>query len=196
MKNVVIYAAEDMLREMVNSKEIENPDRRTFNVVINGWSQSAKICNGDNPGLRADSLVDLMLSIGITPDTINMNSVITAHVYSNIDKSEVLGAMAALRRMHELHIPTTSVTYTILLKASHLYRDDTIEEIFNDCIDRGMLDDTIRNELIQIRRPPHMYAMISQERRLPEEWSRNATRGPATKGRNQLRREYEMHSRK
>lgn len=190
------YRAEDMLREMVNSKEIENPDRRTFNVVINGWSQSANICNGDNPGSRADSLVDLMLSIGIKPDTINMNSVITAHVYSNIDKSEVLGAMAALRRMHELHIPTTSVTYTILLKASHLYRDDTIEEIFNDCIDRGMLDDNIRNELIQIRRPPHMYAMISQKRRLPEEWSRNATRGPATKGRNQLRREYEMHSRK
>ena len=79
-----------------------------------------------------------MESIGIKPDTICYNSAIHAHKKSSHPLAASRAA-ALYERMKGLHLHPLGVTFNLLIVACNDH-DDLLMDLFQDCIEKGMLD--------------------------------------------------------
>lgn len=81
--------------------------------------------------------------------------------------------MAILHRMHECRVYPTSVTYSLLIKAS-VGDEKSLNDVFEDCTWNGMLDQKVENSFWNhgpISVKEHMHKTQDSER---EYWGRHS----------------------
>ena len=173
--------AEGILRDMLDKRDIPNPDKQLFNEVIAAWARSSR----PEAVSHAEALMDLMESLHIGLDTVVFNSLMNVYAKNADSDRASRHAMVILRRMHDSSIRPNSVTYTLMVEACHKDEDKMVE-LFEDCTRKGMLDKKVESAFLE-----HGPGSIQNRLRggsIPREWSQFANRGPEGKSRNQIRR--------
>jgi len=170
--------AKTLLKKGYASGEFK-PGTRICSSILSGYAAL-----GDSEaGRRCDDLLNWMDSVGIRPDTKCYNSAIRAHKNSQIPMSGCR-AMDLYERMLRSHLRPTCATYTLLIEAC---KDDVgiVIDLFQDCVEEGMLDGVLAETFRQVGPP-----IVVDELRggVPHEWRRNAGRGPRGKQMNGIRK--------
>jgi len=122
--------AEHILREGVDSQTL-CPDPQLCNVVVSAFANGRHATSG----VRAEQFLAWMTSVGVEPTTQSYNSAISGHVKS----ARPVGVDKALNLYMRMRAEPSAATYSILVEGC-AGRPRDVEELFKDCIGRGLLD--------------------------------------------------------
>jgi hypothetical protein len=142
------------------------------NRVIAALGRSAHEDAGD----RVEALLDWMHSIGLSPDTMCYNSALGAflHYRGVYQKHRIDNVERAILLFKRMKTDPTTVTFSLMVHICQS-REDHVAELFENCVERGLLDDRLINNFRE-HGPPAVVLQLEGE--IPSHWRKFADRGP------------------